>query len=83
VAIESHGIIPIIIDFGRSKFYSESVNKMDIWYDIIMVISLINRYVKNYDVNIVTIENIDPFELDLPSIKDYYFYVRDALYAPA
>ena len=83
VAIESHGIIPIIIDFGRSKFYGEPVSKMDIWYDIIMVISLINRYVKNYDVNLVTIENIDPFELDLPSIKDYYFYVRDALYAPA
>jgi serine/threonine protein kinase len=83
VVIESNGIIPIIIDFGRSKFYGEPVNKMDIWYDIIMVISLINRYVKNYDVNLVTIENIDPFELDLPSIKDYYFYVRDALYAPA
>jgi serine/threonine protein kinase len=81
VVIESNGIIPIIIDFGRSKFYREPINNHDIWYDIIMVISLINRYVKNYDINLVSIENEDPFELDLPSIKDYYFYVRNALYS--
>lgn len=124
VVIESNGVIPIIIDFGRSKFYDEPINtpldiysgtpkgvpldmkgqllpinqlkgkqptvvcpisnvhrfKMDIWYDIIMMISIINRYIKNYNINLVTIECNDPFELDLPSIKDYYFYVRDALY---
>ena len=80
VVIESNGIIPIIIDFGRSKFYREPINNQDIWYDIIMVISLINRYVKKYNVDLVSIENEDPFELDLPSIKDYYFYVRNALY---
>lgn len=80
VVIESNNIIPIIIDFGRSKFYAEPINNQDIWYDIIMVISLMNRYIKNYDINLVTLENEDPFELDLPHIKDYYFYVRDALY---
>ncbi len=80
VVIESNGIIPIIIDFGRSKFYREPINNQNIWYDIIMVISLINRYVKNYDVSLVSIENEDPYELDLPSINDYYYYVRNALY---
>lgn len=79
VVIESNGIIPIIIDFGRSKFYREPINNQDIWYDIIMVISLINRYVKNYNVSLVSIENEDPYELDLPSINDYYYYVRNAL----
>jgi serine/threonine protein kinase len=82
VVIESNGIIPIIIDFGRSKFYRESINYQDVWYDIIIIVNLINTYVKNYDVDLAIIKNQDPYELDLPSINDYYYYVRDALYAP-
>ena len=79
VIIESNGIIPKIIDFGRSKFYKEPINNQHVWYDIIMVITLINTYAKNYEVDLI-IENQDPYELSLPSIKDYYFYVRDALH---
>jgi serine/threonine protein kinase len=82
VVIESNGIIPIIIDFGRSKFYRESINYQDVWYDIIIIVNLINTYVKNYDVDLAIIKNQDPYEMDLPSINDYYYYVRDALYAP-
>ena len=103
VVIESNGIIPIIIDFGRSKFYAEPINNQDVWYDIIMFISLISGYTKNYDASLavfradarnkhfekcgrisqtVILKNQDPYELDLPSINDYYYYVRDALYAP-
>jgi len=82
VVIESNGIIPIIIDFGRSKFYREPINNQDVWYDIIIIVNLINTYVKNYDVDLAIIKNQDPYELDLPSINDYYYYVRDALYAP-
>ena len=82
VVIESNGIIPIIIDFGRSKFYREPINNQDVWYDIIIIVNLINTYVKNYDVDLAIIKNQDPYEMDLPSINDYYYYVRDALYAP-
>jgi serine/threonine protein kinase len=103
VVIESNGIIPIIIDFGRSKFYAEPINNQDVWYDIIMFISLISGYTKNYDASLavfradarnkhfekcgrisqtVILKNQDPYEMDLPSINDYYYYVRDALYAP-
>ena len=81
VVIESNGIIPKIIDFGRSKFHTEPINNQHVWYDIIMVITLINTYVTNYEVDLVNIKNQDPYELSLPSIKDYYFYVRDAVYA--
>lgn len=80
VTIESNGIIPKIIDFGRSKFYKEPINNQHVWYDIIMVITLINTHAKNYEVDLV-IKNQDPYELSLPSIKDYYFYVRDAIVA--
>lgn len=79
VSIESNGIIPKIIDFGRSKFYKEPIIE-HVWYDIIMVISLINTYVKNYKVDLAIIKNQNPYEMSLPSIKDYYFYVRDVLY---
>ena len=103
VVIESNGIIPLIIDFGRSKFYDEPINNQHVWYDIIIVITLINTYIKNYDASLavfradarnkhfekcgrisqtVILKDQDPFELDLPSINDYYYYVRDALYAP-
>jgi len=82
VVIESNGILPIIIDFGRSKFYTEPINNQDVWYDIIMFISLISGYTKNYDASLVILKNQDPYEMDLPSINDYYYYVRDALYAP-
>jgi serine/threonine protein kinase len=93
VVIESNGIIPKIIDFGRSKFHTEPIILEHVWYDIIIVITLINTYVKNYDVSLDVFRNSypkgrgarnkqDPYELDLPSINDYYYYVRDALYAP-
>jgi serine/threonine protein kinase len=81
VVIESNSIIPKIIDFGRSKFHTEPINNQHVWYDIIMVITVINTYVKNYEVDLVNIKNQDPYELSLPSIKDYYFYVRDVVYA--
>jgi len=103
VVIESNGIIPIIIDFGRSKFHGEPINNQHVWYDIIIVITLINTYIKNYDASLAVfrasarkkhfekcgrisqtdvLKNQDPYKLDLPSINDYYYYVRDALYAP-
>ena len=80
VIIESNGIIPKIIDFGRSKFHAESINNQHVWYDIIMVITLINTHAKNYEIDLTNVKNQDPYELSLPSIKDYYFYVRDALH---
>ena len=79
VVIKSNGIIPKIIDFGRSKFYEEPILK-HVWYDIIMVIELIYIYVKNDDIGLAVLKNQDPYDLSLPSIKDYYFYVRDTLY---
>ena len=82
VVIESNGIIPKIIDFGRSKFHTEPINIEHVWYDIIMIITLINTYVKNYEVDLTNVKNQDPYDLSLPSINDYYFYVRDAVYAP-
>ena len=81
VVIESNGIIPKIIEFGRSKFHTEPINIEHVWYDIIMVITLINTYVKNYEVDLKNVKNQDPYELSLPSIKDYYIFVRDAVYA--
>jgi serine/threonine protein kinase len=81
VVIESNGIIPKIIDFGRCKFYTEPINNENVWYDIIIVISVIDIYVKNDDVSRAISKIQNPYELSLPSIKDYYFYVRDALYA--
>jgi serine/threonine protein kinase len=80
IVIESNGVIPKIIDFGRSKFHTEPVNIEHVWYDIIMVITLINTYAKNYEVDLSNAQNQDPYELSLPSIKDYYFYVRDLVH---
>jgi serine/threonine protein kinase len=80
VAIESNGIIPKIIDFGRCKFYNQHIIDNYVWHDIIMAISLIEIYANNDEVKQLFSKNQNPYELSLPSIKDYYFYVRDTLY---
>jgi serine/threonine protein kinase len=80
VVIESNGIIPKIIDFGRCKFYNQHIIDNYVWHDIIMAISLIEIYANNDEVKQLFSKNKNPYELSLPSIKDYYFYVRDTLY---
>ena len=80
VSIESNGIIPKIIDFGRCKLYNQHIIDNYVWHDIIMVITLIQIYANNDEVNQLFSKKQNPYELSLPSIKDYYFYVRDVLY---
>ena len=77
--IESHGIIPKIIDFGRSNFYKENISNDDVWFDIILMLGVIYPYIQNEELKKKFLEISNKTELHLPSLKHYYLYIRNAL----
>jgi len=77
--IESQGIIPKIIDYGRSNFYKGTIPNDHIWFDVIMTLSVIYPYIKNDELKHKVFEISTKTEMYLPSLKDYYIYIRDAL----
>ena len=77
--IESQGIIPKIIDYGRSNFYKGIISKYHIWFDVIMTLGVIYPYIKNAELKQKVFDISTKIDMSLPSLKDYYIYIRDAL----
>jgi len=77
--IESHGIIPKIIDFGRSNFYKENISNDDVWFDIVLMLGVIYPYIQNEELKKKFLEISNKTELHLPSLKHYYLYIHNAL----
>ena len=77
--IESQGIIPKIIDYGRSNFYKGTIPNDHIWFDVIMTLSVIYPYIKNDELKHKVFDISTKTDMYLPSLKDYYIYIRDAL----
>ena len=75
--IETHGIIPKMIDYGKSKFYRDTiVSPNDVWDDIIIMLVVLNRYYEN-DQFTKNIRNL--YELNFSTFTDCYLYVRDII----
>lgn len=81
IEIPSYGIIPKIIDFGKSRFFNESLplRNNDIWYDIINFIGVIANYIKNKDVKNKLDKITNTVDMDLPLLKDYVYYLIEHL----
>jgi len=79
VRIESHGVIPKIIDYGRSNFYEENVPNTRIWFDIILMIGVVHRYVKNDMVEKKLLDITEKIDMQLPTLMDYYLYIHKLL----
>lgn len=77
--IESQGIIPKIIDYGRSNFYKGIIPNYHIWFDVIMTLGVIYPYIKNAELKQKVFDISTKIDMSLPSLKDYYIYIRDAL----
>jgi serine/threonine protein kinase len=77
VTIETYGIIPKMIDYGRSRFYKDkTISPNIVWYDIIDVLIVINRY---YDNDQFTNNTRNLSEKEFTSLTDCYRYVRDVI----
>jgi hypothetical protein len=77
IIIESHGIIPKIIDYGRSKTYKGNISNADVWFDIILMLGAISPYIRNENLKIHFLEISKKSEMYLLSLKEYYIYIRD------
>ena len=77
--IESHGIIPKIIDYGRSNFYKGDIQNDHVWFDVIMTLGVIYPYLQNGDLKQKIYDISNKNDMYLPSLKDYYIYIRDNL----
>jgi serine/threonine protein kinase len=77
--IESQGIIPKIIDYGRSNFYKEHILPEYVWFDIIMTMSVIYPYIQNNELKQKVLDISKKADLSLPSLKDYYIYIHTTL----
>jgi serine/threonine protein kinase len=79
VSIESHGIMPKMIDYGRSNFYKGDISKEEVWFDIIMALGVIYHYIQDDELKQKVLGISKKTDKVLPSLKDYYFYIRDTL----
>ena len=77
--IESHGIIPKIIDYGRSKFYKTNIPNDYVWFDIIIILGVIYPYIQNYELKQKVLDISKKTEMDLPLLRDYFIYLRTTL----
>lgn len=78
VYIPSHGIMPKLIDYGRSNFY-DNRSGTNIWFDVIMILGVVHRYIRNeqYEKRLTAIaETVD---MVLPRRMDYYNYLAGNL----
>jgi len=78
-SIESFGIIPKIIDYGRSNFYKGVVPNEQVWFDIILTVGVIYPYIQNVELKQKVLDISNKLEMNLPSLKHYYIYVRDII----
>jgi len=76
--IESYGIIPKLIDYGRSNFYKGPISGDDVWFDIIMMLGVIYPYITNAELKKKVFDISKATELFLPTLKDYFVYIRHA-----
>ena len=77
--IESHGIIPKIIDYGRSNFYKGDIPNDEVWFDIILILGVIYPYIQNDELKQKILDISKKTEMYMPSLKDYYIYIRNSL----
>ena len=77
--IESHGIIPKMIDYGRSNFYTENIPNDEVWFDCILTLGVIYPYIQNDELKQKVLDISKKTEMYLPSLKDYYMYIRDTI----
>ena len=77
--IENHGIIPKIIDYGRSNFYKDNISNYDVWFDIILALGIIYPYIQDKELKKKVLDISKKTDMYLPSLKDYYIYIRDNL----
>ena len=77
--IESHGIIPKIIDYGKSKFYKANIPNDYVWFDIIIILVIIYPYIQNYELKQKVLDISKKTEMDLPLLRDYFIYLRTTL----
>jgi serine/threonine protein kinase len=72
--IETHGIIPKMIDYGRSNFYKEDFSPDYVWHDVNSVFDVLQKYIHS-DQFTKNIRNL--YELNFSTFTDCYVYVRD------
>lgn len=79
ITIQTYGIMPKIIDYGRSKFYTGDISPNDVWDDITIALAVIYNYIENAELkkNIYNIYN--GFDIKFSSIGECYLYVQDNL----
>ena len=78
-SIESYGIMPKIIDYGRSNFFKETIHNDEVWFDVIMALGVIYTYIQNDELKQKIFAISQKTEMYLPSLKEYYIYIRDTL----
>jgi len=77
--IENHGIIPKIIDYGRSNFYKGNISNDEVWFDIILALGIIYPYIQDKELKMKILDISKKTDMVLPSLKEYYIYIRDNL----
>jgi serine/threonine protein kinase len=74
VTIETYGIMPKMIDYGRSHFYiDKTVSPNVVVWDIIDVLMIVNKYAQVAN----NISNL--YEIKFASVMECYRYVRDVI----
>ena len=80
--IKTYGIIPKIIDYGRSNFYQKNtpIPINNVWFDVIMAFGVIYPYINDSVLKQKVLNISQKSEMSLPSLKDYYNYVYNTLF---
>lgn len=78
--IESHGIIPKIIDYGRSNLYKGIFLTDDVWFEIILTLGVIYPYIQNDELKQTVLDISKKAEMHFHSVKDCFIYIRDTLH---
>ena len=74
VTIETYGIMPKMIDYGRSHFYiDKTVSPNVVVWDIIDVLMIVNKYAQVAN----NISNL--YEIEFANVMECYRYVRDVI----
>ena len=80
VTIETHGIIPKMIDYGKGLDYDDKVPIMFVCDDIGSVLSVLNRYVQ-YEKTHKKILEFLKNRRQFTSLTECYLYVRDNFFS--
>jgi len=78
ISIETFGVMPKLIDFGKSNFYEEPLTYL-VWEDIISAIIIIKSYITNKKMEQKLLHISRQDEKKFKSLKDCYIFVRDNL----